>query len=288
VRVALALLLAASAATAGAQGVVVGERATTGDAGPLGYADLYGEPLNASLGSLSTYLAELSFRPVRTTGRLERTRDGDYFKITDSLDQVLLVLVEEIEPQDLMRYMGMQVEVVGLARELPEKQRVGDCLIETHPAPESKCREWNLPPLPDRLGRADWPLNSVTVWEISDATPLEHQRRRDGGGLRIEDVLAEPERFLDREVTLTGRFRGANLFEDLPAESRRKESDWVIEDSGAALWVTGKKPEGRGFKLDPASESDGRWWIRVRGRIRVRDGVPVLDADKLELRPGPG
>lgn len=277
------LCLAAAAAT---QGIPVDERAVTGDTGPVSYDDVYGEPLATSIASLSTYLGGLSFKPVRTQGRLQPVREGTYFELADGLDAVLLVPVDEISRQDLMGYSGKQVEVVGLARELPEKQRQGDCIIGGHPAPETKCREWNLPPLPDRLNRPDWPLNSVTFWRLTDATPFERKRRGDGT-LRIADVLAEPERYADRKVTLTGRFRGANLFSDLPAESRRGDEDWVIEQDGAALWVTDEKPEGRGWSLDPRSKGESRWWIRVTGKIVIRDGVVVLDADDLELRRRP-
>lgn len=271
----------AAAPPAAAQGIPEGEGVfTTGD--PVGYDEHFGEPLVASLESLSTYLADLDFRVVRTEGRIVRISDPRYLKLVDGLAAVLLVPVEEIDPRDLLPFAGKRVEVVGLARELPEKQDPDYCGY-----PETKCREPRLPALPDRLGRASWPLNSVTFWRVVDATPLSSGRRRDGGGLHIADVLADPERFEGREVTLTGRFRGANLFGDLPPESRRGDEDWVIERDGAALWVTDEKPQGRGWRLDPGSKSESRWWIRVTGKIEVRNGVVVLDADELELRPRP-
>jgi hypothetical protein len=287
-RRALALLLAACAVPAAAQGVVVDERVVTGRSGPIGYAELYGEPLNASLESLARLLGELNFRAVRSTGRLERTRDGSYFTLTDGLDAVLLVPVEEIVVHDLMRYAGTRVEVVGLARELIERQTRGDCIVDGPETIESRCRDWHLPALPDRLGRADWPRNSVTFWTLSDATPFERKRRPGDGGLTISDVLADLERLVGQQVELFGRFRGANLFGDLPEETRQKASDWVIEQDGAALWVTGKKPEGRGWSLDPRSKGESRWWIQVTGKLELRDGIVVLDAKTLELRRPPG
>jgi hypothetical protein len=100
-------------------------------------------------------------------------------------------------------------------------------------------------------------------------------------------VVADPSRFEDSDVTLVGRYRGANLFDDLPATTRLEEDDWVIADGDAALWVTGKPPRGDGWRLSLSDESESRWWIEVRGRIEVRDGIPYLQAKQLRLRPAP-
>jgi hypothetical protein len=284
VRLALALALV-SAPPASPQGVAVGERVETGDTGLAGYEDIYGPPQSASLESLATFLGEMGFEPVRTTGQLQLNREG-HFELREGIEGVLLVPVWEMERRDLLRFVGFRVEVVGLARELIEKQRRGDCIIDGQGALESQCRDWHLPPLPDRLGRPDWPRNSITFWSFSDATPFE-RAREPGGGLRIADVLAEPERYAGREVTLTGRFRGSNLFGDLPETTRRDGADWVIEQDGAAIWVTDAKPRGKGWQLDPGSKGESRWWIRVEGKLEVENGLAYIDADRLELRRKP-
>jgi hypothetical protein len=154
--------------------------------------------------------------------------------------------------------------------------------------PESVCKDWMLPALPSRGSRTDWPLNSVTFWSLGDATPLKGAGGRGAGAAVTPSAILEaPERRGNAAVTVIGRFRGANLFGDLPETTRREASDWVIADDGAALWVTGKAPRGRGWNLALDSKDESRWWIEVTGRLEVRGGVAYLRARELTLRRSP-
>jgi len=83
-------------------------------------------------------------------------------------------------------------------------------------------------------------------------------------------------------VTVTGVFRGANLFEDLPPESRRDESDWVLQDGPFSIWVTGKAPKGKGFALDPRSRSDCRYRLEATGKVSTANGFIYLRASSLQ------
>ena len=49
---------------------------------------------------------------------------------------------------------------------------------------------------------------------------------------------------------MTGRFRGVNLFGDLPQAPGRSRYDFVLQSADAALWVTGLQPKGKSFSLD--------------------------------------
>jgi hypothetical protein len=84
-------------------------------------------------------------------------------------------------------------------------------------------------------------------------------------------------------VTVKGVFRGANLFEDLPAESRRDESDWVLQDGPFSIWVTGKAPKGKGFSLDLQSRSDCRYRLEATGKVSTANGFIYLRASSLQL-----
>src|SRR5262245_48675525 len=53
-----------------------------------------------------------------------------------------------------------------------------------------------------------------------------------------------------KTVRVVGKFRGRNLYGDLPSKSERSSADWVIKDDLFAVWVTGKKPKGSGWALD--------------------------------------
>jgi hypothetical protein len=245
----------------------------------VAYPELYGDPFQVPLDRLSSHLAELERRCVRTRGQLDRTREG-WFRLTDSVDAVLLIPVEDLDPNEVSRLGGLPVEIIGVARELPERQ--GTCSLRGQQVPESVCRDWTLPALPDRAGHVDWPRNSVTFWSIADARPLE-RTRPGSGALELAAVLQEPERFKGKAVTVVGQFRGANLFGDLPVSTRQDPSDWVIADGGAAVWVTGKAPRGSGWGLSPDSRSDARWWIEVTGEVQRRGGAVFIRARRLAL-----
>ena len=86
-----------------------------------------------------------------------------------------------------------------------------------------------------------------------------------------------------QRVTVTGSFRGGNLMEDLPNDSRRNEKDWVLSDGPFSIWVTGKKPEGEGFSFGLRSRSDLRWELAVQGEVKVDDGFIYLQAERILL-----
>jgi hypothetical protein len=88
-------------------------------------------------------------------------------------------------------------------------------------------------------------------------------------------------------VRVVGKFRGRNLFADLPSRSMRTVNDWVIKDSLFAVWVTNHKPKGDGFDLDPAIRRDTSRWVEVIGRPTTRNGVVVIDAAQVALTPPP-
>jgi hypothetical protein len=54
------------------------------------------------------------------------------------------------------------------------------------------------------------------------------------------------------------------------------------------VWVTGKKPRGKGWRLDPRLESDSRWWLEVEGSVEVAGGVVYIRAKRVSLtKPAP-
>jgi hypothetical protein len=107
---------------------------------------------------------------------------------------------------------------------------------------------------------------------------------RDSG---LRALVAAAGRADNRTVRVRGRFRGRNLFGDLPAGSQRGSGDWVIQDQGVAVWVTGKPPRGEGWKLDLESESESVRWVEVEGEPTAHDGVIYLRARSVALVSGP-
>lgn len=116
-----------------------------------------------------------------------------------------------------------------------------------------------------------------------------------GGGtgeVTLERLVRAPRQYEGRPIAVRGVFRGANLLEDMPPESRRDAGDWVLRDGPFFIWVTGHAPRGKGFSLDPASRGSAAYRLEVEGRPAVRGGLVYLKASEVRLLgrvkdPGP-
>jgi hypothetical protein len=97
------------------------------------------------------------------------------------------------------------------------------------------------------------------------------------------NLVLEPSRFVDREVTLIGQFRGRNLYGDLPQAPAVSRWDFVLQSAGAAIWVTGQQPRGRGFNLNVTSRLDTDRWLEASGIVRERQGLVWIEASSLRL-----
>jgi hypothetical protein len=98
----------------------------------------------------------------------------------------------------------------------------------------------------------------------------------------IRALALAPDKYVGKGVTVTGRFRGANLFADLPTSAGTKGRwDFVLQSADAAVWVSGVRPRGKGFDLDVNSRMDTGRWLQVAGTVR-RDGpLAWIEANSL-------
>jgi hypothetical protein len=127
-------------------------------------------------------------------------------------------------------------------------------------------------------------MPAVRFWEY--AGPESSARVAAAGrGLTLEALAADAKASEGQVVRVIGKFRGRNLYGDLPMSSRRRDSDWVIKDGRWAVWVTGREPAGDGWRLDPRAPGDTGQWVEVVGRPHSRKGVTALQA--LDVRPVP-
>jgi len=120
------------------------------------------------------------------------------------------------------------------------------------------------------------------IWSVFEA-PDTPARKQGSKGSSLEPLVRYPQGAEGRVVTVSGVFRGANLFEDLPPESRRADSDWVLRDGPFSIWVTGRAPRGKGFSLDPRSRADCRFRIEATGKVSTANGYVYLRATGLQL-----
>ncbi len=238
-----------------------------------GYQDQFGPVSDVPLSEIARSGTAYQKRVVRTRGELEVLGVASpYYSLRDEGAQVMVIPVREMA-EDLRLLLGRRVEVVGLVRVLPE--RCGDC------------REPPLPPLPERQDHPEWPEVSITVWRMSDVG-------RDDVGPRVkilettlEALVSNPGKRDGEWVRVVGKFRGRNLYGDLPIRSQRSNQDWVIKDEMWAVWVTGKKPKGSGWQLDSNAKRDTGRWIEVVGRPMTRDGITYLQARQVLLTTAP-
>lgn len=124
------------------------------------------------------------------------------------------------------------------------------------------------------------------IWSF-EVMPDSAKRAKDGRDSGLRSLVASAGAADKRSVRVRGQFRGRNLFGDLPGESRRGSSDWVIQDQGVAVWVTGKAPKGSGWSLDLDNRSESIRWVEVEGEVAARDGVVYLKAKNVSLVSGP-
>jgi hypothetical protein len=162
--------------------------------------------------------------------------------------------------------LGMDVDVTGVVRVLPARQQSVMCRGVT--VPESKCDDWDLPTLPD--AQPQWPPVSISVTRMVD-------RGTDRGADRGPGTRGPG------EGGVVGQFRGANLCRDLPMESRRDPADWVLLTSEGPVWVTGRRPAGRGFELDPGYRGDTSRWLAVSGKVQIAGGVRYVKASEVAM-----
>ena len=104
----------------------------------------------------------------------------------------------------------------------------------------------------------------------------------------LRSLALEPSRYDGQQVTVTGQFRGRNLFGDLPespATSSRYE--FVLRSGDAAVWVIGLQPKGKTFSFDPTKRIDSGRWVKVQGTVKTAKGLTWLEGTSIELAPTP-
>jgi hypothetical protein len=139
-------------------------------------------------------------------------------------------------------------------------------------------------PLLEQLTQGRWPSRDQ-LFVLLNASLVEAQLA-DTPALR--SIVLAPERYENRSATISGRFRGRNLLGDIatPVPTPGKW-DFVLQLADAAIWVTGLRPRGSGFELDPSARVDTGRFIQVDGTVR-REGARVwIEGREIELARPP-
>lgn len=135
----------------------------------------------------------------------------------------------------------------------------------------------------EAISRDRWPARN-TIFALTSATWVDDAALSPPS---IRTIALHPQAFEGKSVTVRGRFRAQNLYGDLPAWPRQSKWDFVLQAADAAIWVTGMRPRGRGFDLDPTTRRGAGAWLEAQGTIRFEDGLARLEASTLATSTAP-
>jgi hypothetical protein len=234
-----------------------------------GYEARYGEPVDVPLEDLVQSSAQYENRAVRTSGRLDLSTTsmggaGARYALRDSFgNSVRIVPVNNVATEfesQARHWLGHQIEVTGAVFVAGREQGAmagAEMLV---------IQFWGF------VGPED------------EGDPRKPISARD---VTLESLVTSPGKRDGETIRVVGKFRGRNLYGDLPGTSQQKSADWVIKDDVFAVWVTGRKPKGSGWELDPTLKRDTGKWIEVVARPETRRGVTYLRAIKVSLTSAP-
>jgi hypothetical protein len=228
---------------------------------------LQGRPIDATLKELLEEPGSFASQPVRVRGQLARASTGEGFRLED--EGLTLALTPDPELAARLhsagRWVGQEVEVAGRLR-----RREGAASDEIKVPTSGVVR-----PSADEY--------YISAW---DCLGPEEARASEGQPVTLEALVTNPAAHEGEVVRVVGKFRGRNLYGDLPARSLRRGGDWVIKSDRYAVWVTGHKASGEGWALDPEASGTTEW-VEVVGRAVARGGVTYVEASRVALTAAP-
>ena len=222
---------------------------------------LYGSTWEVSPAEITEAPAEFEGQAVRVRGRFEAPAANAPARLIDESGAAVFVTADteiaRLVAVESKGWPGHVIELTGVVRR-----------DATAPAPS--------------------PRYAVSFWDFdASGMPTGPSIAVEVASVKLPELVTNPDAVKGRRVRVTGQFRGRNLYGDLPAPSFRHRLDWVLKDERTAVWVTGRAPSGRDFKLDPDAQDDSRTWLEVVGRAVLRDGQVVVRAEKIALVPTP-
>ncbi len=139
--------------------------------------------------------------------------------------------------------------------------------------------EFNLGELSEALFQKPWPsIGELPVLIVESTLPATRP-----AAASVRALALEPEAYEGEHVTVIGRFRGRNLYGDLPDAPGLGRWEFVLQSAEGAIWVTGIRPRGRDFRLDVTARVDTGRWLEVTGVIHVTRDLVRLEGTDVEL-----
>ena len=256
VAAALALLALAASPRAALAQIAIGEDTSR-------YESLYGTPVDVSIDDLVQEADSYANRAVRTHGQLELSMDIGQrnYLLRGLLYKIFIVPVRDIGAEwdsEAMKLIGRDLEVTGLVFQASSSQ----------------------------IGTGQ-PTHGIQFWAFTGPPEKEPKGEIKAAQASLEKLVLSPGSRDGQTVRVVGKFRGRNLYGDLPVSTQRTTADWVIKDDLYAVWVTGRKPKGAGWELDTNLKRDTGKWIEVIGRPETMKGVTYIRAMRVSLTTPP-
>lgn len=224
------------------------------------YERQYGQPVEVDLDTLLEMPESYENRSIRTRGRLDLLPgiSSRQWALGSLGRHILIIPVPDVRnyfEQDAMRWSGKEIEITGVVN--PTRQELNQN-----------------------------PITGITFWEFVGPTERKEAEEKSPEAT-LEELLTRQGSRDGERIRVVGQFRGSNLFGDLPGFSRWKSRDWVLKEDVFAAWISGQKPQGKGWKLDPKLRRDTGKWLIVEGRARTVDGVVYIVADRVDITTEP-
>jgi len=216
----------------------------------------------AALSSLVTYPGFYQGQLVVVRGTLA-TRDIPVLT-SPSVDRSVPLIFKNTSPPDgLVELRATFWDIGRLQREDPHIESDG------------------LSKLLPRGGEGDWPHpGEVLALVATDAVAVKTDS---AAAPSIRLLALSPQDYAGKRVTLTGQFRGRNLYGDLPQGPGLSQWDFVLRAADAAIWITGQRPRGKGFNLNVDARMDTGHWLEVTGVVREGRGLVWIEAAQVVL-----
>ena len=228
---------------------------------------LSGQPAARKATTVSALLAyPVFFHGERVAVRAESWADEEFLTWLIAGDAKVLTLGEPVPgPGDRVEVRATFWDVGRLNRDDP------------------RLAGFNLGDLSEALFRKPWPsIGELPVLIVESTLPATRLP-----AASVRTLALEPEGYEGEHVTVTGRFRGRNLYGDLPDTPGLGPWEFVLQSADGAIWVTGIRPRGRDFDLTVTARADTGRWLEVTGVIHVTRDLVRLDGTDVELAQPP-
>jgi hypothetical protein len=141
----------------------------------------------------------------------------------------------------------------------------------------------DLGELSQRLLHKTWPGPGEMLVLVADRTTTAEALPAPS----VRALALDPDRYVGQDVTVVGRFRGRNLYGDLPDAPGISRWDFVLQSADSAIWVTGRRPKGDDFDLSIEQRVDTGRWLEVKGVVHTDRGLVRIDATNLKSAQPP-